>query len=120
MQKESKLVHVLSIGSDPALMKNRQLVLENNGHTVVGVTDEKMLIAACGSHSFDIAIISHKISPRMKQRVSTLVRDRCLNIKILEMCDSSDHALHDADSWMEHPDELQKLAERVNALAKVG
>jgi hypothetical protein len=60
---------VLSIGSDPSLMLTRRLLLEQDGHTVVGVTDEKALAAACELHTFDIAILSNALSSNMKQHV---------------------------------------------------
>jgi CheY-like chemotaxis protein len=65
---------VLSIGADPSLMRTRQLILEHEGHTVVGVTDEKALMAACELHSFDVAILSQTLSPKIKQHIVTLIR----------------------------------------------
>jgi CheY-like chemotaxis protein len=84
--KEAHLMAlVLSVGSDPALMQSRQLVLEGEGHTVVGVTDEKALAAACKRHTFDVAILSQTLSPRMKQHIVSLIRERCPKIKVLEL-----------------------------------
>ena len=95
---------VLSIGSDPSLMFTRQLLLEQEGHTVVGVTDEKALAAACELHPFDVAVLSHALSSNMKQHVAFLIRGHCPSVKALELYSiTNGRALDDADSWIEVP-----------------
>jgi hypothetical protein len=95
---------VLSIGSDPSLMLTRQLLLEQAGHTVIGVTDEKTLAAACELHTFDVAILSQILSLNMKQHVVSLIRGHCPEVKLLELYSiTSGRALDDADLWIEVP-----------------
>jgi hypothetical protein len=72
---------VLSIGSDPSLMLTRQLLLEQDGHTVVGVMDEKALASACELHTFDVAVLSNALSTNMKQHVVSLIRGHCLRLR---------------------------------------
>jgi DNA-binding response OmpR family regulator len=101
------------------LMQRRQLVLERNGHSVVGVMDEKALTAACENQTFAVAVISHKLSARMKQHVALLLRNHCPEIKILELYDTGNGpAIDDADSWIGNPVVPQELVSRIAALTK--
>jgi CheY-like chemotaxis protein len=111
---------VLSIGADPSLMRTRQLILEHEGHTVVGVTDEKALTAACEFHSFDVAILSQTLSPKIKQHIVTLIRNRFRAVKILELYSvEQGRALEGADSWIEVPADMpHELSLRVSQLAE--
>ena len=93
---------ILSIGTDLALMQTRKLLLEREGHTVIGVKDEKALAAACELHHFDVAVLGQTLSPRMKQHIVLLVRGHCPEVKILELYSvTNGRALGDADSWIE-------------------
>jgi hypothetical protein len=110
---------VLSIGSDPSLMLTRKLLLEQGGHTVVGVMDEKALAAACELQTFDVAVLSHALSTKMKQHVVSLIRGHCPEVKVLELYSiTSGRALKDADLWIEVPgDGPTKLVAGVAELA---
>jgi CheY-like chemotaxis protein len=68
---------VLCTGIDPILMETRQLILEQAGHQVVSVVDERELEKACGEHRFDVVIIGQSLSPRMKPVSLKLVREHC-------------------------------------------
>jgi hypothetical protein len=72
---------VLLIGSDPSLMHTRKLLLEQDGHAVVGAMDEKTLAAACEVHTFDVAVLSNALSSNMKQHVASLIRGHCPEVK---------------------------------------
>jgi len=110
---------VLSIGSDPSLMLTRQLLLEQDGHTVVGVMDEKALAAACELHPFDVAVLSNALSANMKQHVVSLIRGHCPETKVLELYSiATGRALDNADLWIEVPgDGPRQLAAGVAELA---
>jgi hypothetical protein len=41
------MAFILSIEVDPSLMRTRQLLLEREGHTVIGVMDEKAESNVC-------------------------------------------------------------------------
>lgn len=109
---------VLSTGVDPVLMKTRQLLLENAGHTVVPASGEREIKAVCGMQKFDVAVIGQSISSKAKTRVLDLVREQCPEVRILELTlPYASKALEDADAWLEMPSDPQELAEVVNSLA---
>jgi hypothetical protein len=109
---------VLCTGIDAALLQTRKLILERAGHTVISVTDERELAAACREHVFDLAVIGEAVSPRMKRAVASSIRARCPSARILELYQRHQgKILEDADSWMEVPAEVPtELAEHVNEL----
>ena len=111
---------VLCTGIDKALLQTRRLILERAGHTVVSVTDEKALTTVCQKHSFDVAVIGQTVSPKMKQRIASLVRQHCPTAKILELYPQFiGKMLTDADAWLSVPSDVPKdLADRVNELAQ--
>lgn len=110
---------VLCTGVDAALEKTRQLLLEKAGHVVVGVLDERSLLAACRRHSFQVAVIGQGASPRAKLRILNLIRKNCPSAKVLELYQPhTGRNLQGADSWLEVPaEDPQRLAESVAALA---
>jgi len=109
---------VLCTGVDPVLMKTRQLILENAGHTVVPASGEHEIKAICGEHKFDVAVIGQSISPKAKARVLDLVREHCPGARILELTRPyASKALQDADAWLEMPSEPEELVEAVSSLA---
>jgi hypothetical protein len=98
------MAQILSIGSNLSAMHTRQLLLEQEGHTVVGAINEKALAAACELITFDVAVLSQTLSPKVKQRIAFLIREHCPGIKLLELYSAPNgHALEDADSWIEVP-----------------
>ena len=110
---------VLCAGTDAALEKTRELLLKKAGHVVVGVLDERSLVAACRKHPFQVAVIAQGLAPQAKRRTLALIRANCPTAKILELYQPhTGKRLSDADSWLEVPADVpQKLAESVTALA---
>jgi len=109
---------VLCTGVDPVLMKTRQLILENAGHTVVPASDEREIKAVCGRQKFDVAVIGQNIPAKVKTHVLDLVREHCPEAKILELTlPYASKALQDADAWLEMPSDPQELVKTVNSLA---
>src|SRR4051812_18923989 len=103
---------VLCTGVNPVLMKTRQLILENAGHTVVPAADELEIKAVCGKHTFDVAVIGQAIPRMAKVRVLDLVREHCPEARILELTlPYASKALEDADAWLEMPSDPEELAE---------
>jgi CheY-like chemotaxis protein len=113
---------VLCTGVNPALVRTRQMLLEQAGHSVVPALDETTLIAACQNNQFDVAVIGQTISPRSKRRVMQLVRHHCPSTKVLELyASTTGKILEDADSWLEVPADVpEELVQRVEALASDG
>jgi len=111
---------VLCTGIDKALLQSRRLILERAGHTVVSAMDDQTLTTVCQKNSFDVAVIGQTVSPNMKQRIASLVRQHCPDAKILELYPLySEKVLTDADSWLSVPVDVPKdLADRVNELAQ--
>ena len=110
---------VLCTGSDPVLMETRRLILEKAGHTVVAVSDERALAAACEQNKFDVAVIGQNVSPNLKRRVLMLVRKYCPSVKVLELHHNyASKTLDNADAWLEVPtDKPGELSDRVAQLA---
>jgi CheY-like chemotaxis protein len=109
---------VLGTGIDKSLLQTRRYILEAAGHTVVTVTDEKTLLAACKEHTFDVAVIGQSTGAKAKRRISGLVREHCPNAKVLELYEPHlGQALDDADASIVTPVEPHSLADRVTELA---
>jgi CheY-like chemotaxis protein len=93
---------VLCAGTDPLLVKTRQLMLEGAGHTVIAATDEITILNACQQHTFDVAVIGQRIPPKLKKQMRFLIREHSPATRILEMyLASSGRILEDADAWLE-------------------
>jgi hypothetical protein len=110
---------VLCTGVDPVLMKTRQLILADAGHTVIPASDEREVKAVCSQHKFDIAVIGQNIPAKVKTRVLELVHEHCPSAKVLELYPPySSKALKNADAWLEMPTGgPEGLVEEVNRLA---
>ena len=113
---------VLCTGVNPALVRTRQMLLEQAGHTVVPAMDEPTLLGACQNNQFDVAVIGQTVSPKSKRRVLHLVRQYCPSSKVLELYTSiTGRILEEADSWLEVPADVpEELVQRVEALASDG
>ncbi len=111
---------VLCTGSDTAVMKTRQLILEQAGHTVVLAADDRNVEKICRNNQIEVAVIGQNTSPAVKQRYFLLIRAHCTQAKILELHRPfSDRTLQEADGWLAMPNEQpEKLAEVVTALAQ--
>ncbi|HEY1527554.1 MAG TPA: hypothetical protein VGH51_15080 [Candidatus Angelobacter sp.] len=109
---------VLCTGVDPVLMKTRQLILENAGHTVVSASDEHEIKAACSKQKFDVAVIGENMPTKMKARMLELVRGHSPAARILELYPLyASRTLQDADAWLEMPtDRPEELPDAVNSL----
>jgi CheY-like chemotaxis protein len=109
---------VLCTGVNPVLMKTRQLILENAGHTTVPASDEREIKSVCGKHKFDVAIIGQSMSSNGKARVLDLIQTHCPQARILELTSPYEsRALTDADAWLEMPADPEELVNIVNSLA---
>jgi DNA-binding response OmpR family regulator len=111
---------VLCTGSDPVVMKTRQLLLEHAGHMVTVASNDSQVEKACKSHQFDVAIIDQNVSPAVKQRFFLLLRKHCATTRILELLRPfNDRALEKADASLVMPSEApEQLVELVTALAQ--
>lgn len=110
---------VLCTGSHPLLVETRKLILEEAGHTVIGVTNEPDLASAGEKHHFDVAVIGQTTSPELKRTLFSLIRKQCPSAKVLELYQPHEgKTLEGADSWLQVPADVpQELVERVNQLA---
>ena len=101
-------------------MLSRKFILERAGHTVIGATNDREIVAACDQHRFDVAVIGHNASVEKKRALVPLLRTKCPSVKILELYFVHEgKSLKNADSWLPVPiDEPSQLAERVSELAQ--
>lgn len=113
---------VLGTGTDPMLMKTRQLILEQAGHTVLPASNEREIETACSQYNFEVAVIGQSTPPRFKRENTKLIRKLCPSVKVLEIYPPHlGKALDDADGWLEMPPEgPEMLVSLVNALASKG
>jgi hypothetical protein len=76
-------------------------------------------VSACGKYQFDIVVIGQTVSTRMKRVIVELVKEHCLDVRILELYQPHQgKAVNDADAWLEVPADIPSdLAERVSQLA---
>lgn len=111
---------VLCTGSEPAVMKTRQLLLEKAGHTVLLASNDSQVERACKRAPIDVAVIDQNVSPAVKRRFFLLLREHCPTVKILELHRPyNETALEKADAWLIMPSETpEQLAELVTALAQ--
>lgn len=111
---------VLCTGADTSLLETRRLLLEHAGHTVITARDQRAIISACQQSRIDVAVIGQSVSASNKRIISSLVRQHCPGVKILELHQSYQaREVEDADSWLEVPAGVpQELAERVSELLK--
>ncbi|HET9181581.1 MAG TPA: hypothetical protein VFP59_05575 [Candidatus Angelobacter sp.] len=111
---------VLCTGSDAVVMKTRQLLLEQAGHTVVLASNERQVEKACKDNPFDVVVIDQNVSPSVKKRFFHLLREDCTTAKILELHRPfNDRVLETADAWLVMPSEAPEgLSELVTALAQ--
>ena len=110
---------VLCTGWDQSLLDTRALILKSKGHEVHQARTQSEVVSACESHEFDVAVIGQSLSNRMKPVVASLIRQKCPNVKVLELYQPHlGKAVADADSWLEVPAEIPTdLADRVRELA---
>src|SRR5579859_5115570 len=110
---------VLCTGVDKTLLSTRKFILEHAGHTVIAVSDESALVAACRKHRFDVAVIGQTVSSNVKRRIFSLIRENSPDAKVLELYPFHDgRVLDHADAWLAVPADVpQDLADRVTVLA---
>jgi CheY-like chemotaxis protein len=113
---------VLCTGIDPTLLATRRMILEAAGHSVVSVTNETALLAACKKHAFDVAVLGQAVSGKMKRYICGLIREQFPSIKVLELYQPYvGREVEDADDWLLTPIDVPKeLADRVDELAQRG
>jgi hypothetical protein len=121
LERRNVVALVLCTGVDPVLLETRKLILQQAGHKVITTRSEPELAAACEANRFDVAVIGQTVTPRMKQVISTLVRQHCPTAKVLELYyPYQGKALDNADSWLEVPAAVPRdLAQKVNELVNV-
>jgi len=109
---------ILSTGTDPILLKTRELILERAGHGVVSAMTESEVRDACRQYVFGVAVIGQALSPASKTRIQRIVRVHCPAARTLELYPAnSEPVLRDADAWLEVPLENPgELVDRVTAL----
>ena len=109
---------VLCTGTEPLLMKTRQLILEHAGHTVIPASNSRELEMICSKHQFDVAVIGQSTPAHLKREHMSVIRRFCPASKVLELYPSYvGRVLDDADAWLEMPPERPELlVETVNGL----
>jgi DNA-binding NtrC family response regulator len=110
---------VLCTGSDPLLMKTRQLILEQAGHTVLSASNGQEIEHACLQNKFAVAVIGQSTPTLLKHQNLTLIRKLCPMVRVLELYPSYvGRVLDEADGWLEMPPESpQEFIDLVNLLA---
>jgi hypothetical protein len=113
---------VLCTGSDPVLMKSRQLILESAGHRVLSASSRREVEILCSEFTFHVAVLGQSATPNLKRETLAAVRKSCPAAKVLELYPLHiGKVLEDADAWLEMPpetpDTLIKVVDRLAANA---
>jgi len=113
---------VLCTGIDTNLLATRRISLQAAGHSVVTVTNETALLAACKKHPFDVAVLGQVITGKMKRHICGIVREQCPTVKVLELYQPHiGRQVEGADDWLLTPTDVpRELADRVGQLAEKG
>lgn len=95
------LASVLCVGINDAMMRNRQSILEEAGHSVTQATDLRRVIAVCESNRFAVAVLGPFLHQPEKLRVADAVRKHCPGANILELYTSAAPEIpNDADAHL--------------------
>jgi CheY-like chemotaxis protein len=114
------LANVLCVGINDAMMRKRQSILEEAGHSVTQATDLRRVIAMCESNRFAVAVLGPFLRQPEKLRVTDAVRKHCPGANILELYtsaapeipnDADAHLAVDADNF---PEELVGAVNRLS------
>ncbi len=65
---------VLSVGSDPAVLDTRDLILRSAGYIVVSVMSIKEAIHQFQNSDFDLIILCHTLPPKDSERLTCFIR----------------------------------------------
>jgi|SRR6185312_7244031 hypothetical protein len=112
---------VLCTGWDQGLLATRALILQSAGHEVHQARTQNELVSACEEYQFDVVVIGQTVSLKMKRLISSLVRQHCPDVRILELYQPHlGKAVEHADSWLAVPADIpSELAEEVSRLANI-
>jgi CheY-like chemotaxis protein len=110
-----QMSEILCIGTNDATTITRRAILERAGHTVTPVQDFLEIVKACQAKIFDVAILSHILPIREKQRISASLGQTCPKTKLLELHVGIAPELPDADGHLQvttsQPAELVKVVD---------
>jgi hypothetical protein len=100
-------------------MDTRTLILKSSGHEVHQARSQNEVASACRERQFEVVVICQTVSDRMKRLISSVVKEHCPDVKILELYQPHvGKGLSDANSWLAVPTETpHNLTERVSELA---
>ncbi len=109
---------VLCTGSDPVLMKTRQMILESAGHKVLSAVSGGEVEILCSAFTFHVAVLGQSAAPNLKRETLAALRRSCPTAKVLELYPLHlGKMLEDADAWLEmppeSPDMLIKMVDRL-------
>ena len=113
---------VLCTGSEPVLMKTRQMILESAGYKVLSAISGGEVEILCSAFTFHVAVLGQSSAPNLKREILVAVRRSCPTAKVLELYPPHiGRVLEDADAWLEMPPEtpdmLIKVVDRLAANA---
>ena len=117
--KANLMAVVLCTGSDPVLMKTRQMILESAGHKVLSAISGGEVEILCSEFTFHVAVLGQSAAPNLKRETLAAVRRSCPTAKVLELYPVHlGKVLKDADAWLEMPPESpDMLIKMVDGLA---
>ena len=118
-ERPNLMAVVLCTGSDPVLMKTRQIILESAGHKVLSAISGGEVEILCSAFAFHVAVLGQSAAPTLKREVMAAVRRSCPTAKVLELYPPHvGRVFEDADAWLEMPPETpDMLIEMVDRLA---
>ncbi len=70
---QNKLTHILSVGSDCALLNTREMVLQKAGYTVCSLSD-RSIAAEMQALPFDLVLLCHSVPLDRAEEISRFAR----------------------------------------------
>jgi CheY-like chemotaxis protein len=102
---------ILSLATDPSLLKLREMILRAAGYEVMSATNLLQVIEAYASGDFDLILIGHTISGNEKRRIAIKLRELGTKGEVLELCLVSPE-IPNVDHWLIES-EPQQLLDRI-------
>jgi CheY-like chemotaxis protein len=65
---------VLAVGTDPSLLKTRNLVLQSAGYMVESASSVKEAVDRFQSGDFDLVLLCHSVPKKDRDRLTSLIR----------------------------------------------
>jgi hypothetical protein len=104
---------IFCIPATSALAEAKRQLLALRPYEFVTATDYQQIEAACANLRFDLALIGENFEPPIKKAISSLLREHCPQVPILEIY--KDRPVIEGSEYVKagSPDEIVKAVQRI-------